>query len=148
MILARVICSIALVSMLNGCQAAECGSYTPYVTDDRITRSLSEWSDREIFSRNFAEDDFNLGHLVGPGRSGAFAPESIKTLLPALVGDEIRPIGPNPLRPSGVFIGSMSYRGIFIARTDLNQMLEEASYTNADFVVQNERVALICADAR
>lgn len=148
MIFARLIVCAAFAVMLVSCRAIGCDAYYPYVTDDETSRELIEWAEVEIFSRDFSKEDFSLGRLVGPGRNGAFEPDSIGATFPGLIEDEIRPIGPDPMHPSGIFIGRMSYRGIIVARTSLNQMLEEANYTSADFLAENGKVALICADAR
>jgi len=145
----RVLASLSVAALVCGCKKIECDQYSVYVHDENAYKVLVDWADKEVFSRRFEKEDFSVVGFVGPGRSGAFLIDHAGISLPDdLAGYELRPIGPDHLEPAGIFIGSSAFRGLFISRASMSEMLQAAGYSEDGLEEKSERVATICADSR
>lgn len=143
---------VAFASVLmaaSACGGPSCTDYGRIVNDEERRARLLEWADAHVFSREFSEGDFNMGLLVGPGRSGAFSRDTFASHVPGfIVGYEIRPLGQDRRRPEGLFLGRSSFSGVIVSRGEMNALLLETGFAEGGFEATADRLGAICHDER
>ena len=122
-----------------------CGDYLDFVFPEEGRSRLSSWADAEIFSREFGDNDFRLGHFAGPGRatrtldtrSGAV---SLPHWMPS--DYEIRILGDGKFH--SIFITGGRYRGLVVVRSGWEDALDGKHLSAGMIAARRGRVGLIC----
>ena len=108
------------IVIVAGCGQADCRRYHSYVQRAEARDALESWARESVLAREFVLSETHIAGPMGPGRlslrRGVVAPPPFSDLQSL----EIRLIGADPLHPEGVFVGAANYRGLVIAKTDLD----------------------------
>jgi hypothetical protein len=144
-VIAIVVCLSAL-TVLSGCKKLMCDDYLDGLRDDVRRRELTDWADREIFSRTFTPDDFGSGGPTGPGKGGRyFRIERANISIPdSLSGYLIRSVGPDLYHPEVLLVGARRYQGYLISRGTFEQGMSDAGISIPTLEAWRERVGVMC----